>query len=341
MLKSPDFHGTPAFLQTRLYRDLIASPLRIIDVGARDGVHELFLPLGKLAKVLAFEPDEEGFAELAADETLNGKMSEIVISPKALGDGTRQKFNLMTKATNNSLLRTNDVIVNRYSMELFRNVSHIEIDTHRLDDIIGGKDARAAGFGEIVKIDTQASEYMILSNAPNMLANTTVGVIAEVWFAEVYENQPLFHDLCALMTKAGLTFYGFTSFFLRSGKRLDKLSSLGRERALYADAIFLRDPFDKADGKVASRHFASLFVFAMITGYFDLALELIGQLDDPDEAEKLRATVAHFSHFDVDAVKASAEQAVAQLDPANKSSLLPLMRFIDQWRSYFDYGDVR
>jgi len=341
MLNSPDFHGVPAFIETRLYRDLLAEPLKIIDVGARDGVHELFLPLGKLAKILAFEPDAEGFAALEADDTLKGQMAEMVISPRALGDGTRQKFHLMTKATNNSLLRTNDVLVERYRMELFRYVSYIEMDTHRLDDIVGGDEPRAQGFGEIIKIDTQASEHMILANAPNMLSNTTVGVIAEVWFTEVYEDQPLFHDLCALMQAAGLTFYGFTSYFLRSGKRVDKMSSIGRERALYADAIFLRDPLDKAGAKLAPRHFATLFVFAMINGYFDLALELIETLDDAEEAAKLRATVAHFGRIDLAQIKYDVQSAANQIDVADNSSLLPLGRFIDQWRNYFDYGDVR
>ena len=333
MLTPPDLLSAPGFRETSLARSLLADPLRLIDIGARDGVHDTFLALGKLARVLAFEPDREGYQELIADQTLADRLAEVIIRPEALGDGTRRPFHLMSKPTNHSLLPTNDTLVDRYRMELFRNVGSFDIDTHRLDDII----ARAApGFGEIVKIDTQASEHLILSHAPTMLRETTVAVVAEVWFCEIYAGQPLFHDVCRLLADCGLGFYGFTSFFLRSGKRLDKRQFLGRERALYADAVFLRDPFDQPAGRLSERQRAALFVAATATGYFDLALEVAATLGD---SASLAAAVQHCARPDADAVLAAAQAAIAAAE-ASPNPLLDLGRFADRWRSTFDYGDM-
>lgn len=341
MLPPPNFHASAAFSNSALFRSLLADPLRIIDIGARDGVHEMFLPLGKLAKVLAFEPDQEGYEALIADQSLKQRMADVVIRPEALGDGTRVPFHLMSKATNHSLLRTNDVLVERYKMELFRNVSSFDIDTSRLDDIVAGPQAPCPGFGEIVKIDTQASEHLILSHAPTMLRDTTIGIIAEVWFCEIYENQPLFHDLCALLKPFGLTFYGFTSFFLRSGKRVDKRNHLGRERALYADAIFLKDPLDQAVPTMSQRHFAILFLFACMTGYFDFALELAQQMADHEERRHLITAVGQFSQIEPTEILKQAEQIIAQASTDPNGPAVAIGRFVDGWRSYFDYGDVR
>jgi FkbM family methyltransferase len=333
MLTPPDLLSAPGFRATALAQTLLAEPLRLIDIGARDGVHDTFLALGKLARVLAFEPDAEGFQALVADQTLANRLAEAIIRPEALGDGTRRPFHLMSKPTNHSLLRTNDTLVDRYRMELFRNVGSFEIDTHRLDDIVAGP---APGFGEIVKIDTQASEHLILSHAPTMLRDTTVAVVAEVWFCEIYEGQPLFHDLCQLLAGFGLGFYGFTSFFLRSGKRLDKRRFLGRERALYADAVFLRDPFDQADPIVSDRQRAVLFVAACATGYFDLALEVAATLPD---AAALRASVHHCAAVDAAGLLATARAALAAAETPD-DTMVALGRFADRWRSTFDYGDV-
>jgi len=341
MLAPPKFHDSAAFTSSALFRSFLANPLRIIDIGARDGVHEMFLPLGKLAKVLAFEPDQEGYEALVADQELKQRMADVIIRPEALGDGTRVPFHLMSKATNHSLLRTNDVLVERYKMDLFRNVSSFDIDTNRLDDIVAGPQAPCPGFGEIVKIDTQASEHLILSHAPTMLQETTIGIIAEVWFCEIYENQPLFHDLCALLKPFGLTFYGFTSFFLRSGKRVDKRNHLGRERALYADAIFLKDPLDQAIPALSERHFAVLFLFACMTGYFDFALELAGRVADPSEQQALVSAIGEFSRIEPDEIRQQAQNAVAQASTDANGAAVAIGRFVDGWRSYFDYGDVR
>lgn len=340
MLTPPDLAALPSFQTTRLAERLRREPLRLIDIGARDGVSDLFLALGKLARVLAFEPDEEGFAALSEDRALRERLAEVLLRREALGDGTRRPFHLMSKATNHSLLPTNPTLVDRYRMELFRPAGAIEMDTSRLDDIVGSTGG-APGFGEIIKIDTQASEHLILSHAPQMLADTTIAVIAEVWFCEIYQGAPSFADLCQLLQPAGLTFYGFTSFFLRSGKRVDKRTSLGRERALYADALFVRDPLDQSTPVAPQRHWDVLFVAAVLTGYFDLALEISPRVGDADDLAAL-STVVHTAAAAPAAdlvAEAQAAFAAAAADPAN--AMVALGRFVDRWRSTFDYGDVR
>lgn len=330
----------PKLLDTWVGRMLRTEPVRVIDVGARDGFHPMFRQLGKLAAVLGFEPDLEAFAALERDDRHASPFHTVHIEPKALGAGGRQKLYTFSNPNNNSLLPPNLAMTNRYAMHMFELSGSIDITTHRLDEVVFEDGKALDGFGEFIKLDTQGSEQVILENAARMLDRNTVGLVTEVWFCEVYKDQPLFHDICALLARHGLRFYGFPSFFLRSGKRLDKRNHIGRERALYADAVFLRDPFDDGADDIEPRRAALTIAFAIIAGYFDYAIELAEAFGGEDR-DRLIAAIRGFAQADVSAAQADLQRTSTAVAEQSADAMVEMGRFADRWRSTFDYTDVR
>jgi FkbM family methyltransferase len=326
------------FSATAIGRALHAAPIGVIDIGARDGVHEMFYPLGKLAHILAFEPDPEACAELQCDAGLNRHFASVTLRAEAVGDGTDVPFHIQAKPTNNSLLLPNPDLVERYHMDLFRNLAHERIATRRLDDIVFEPGAGRERAGEIIKIDVQGSEQLIFQHASRVLSENTVALVSEVWFCEIYKGQALFHDVCGLLARLGLSFYGFTSMFLRSGKRLDKRYCLGRERALYADAVFIRDPFDHPRMNASERHIAVLLAFALVSGYFDLALEA-AEICDKADRDRLARLVHRMAEPDIDGLLQFAEAAVKSAHDDRGRANIVLGKLADRWRGVFDFGD--
>lgn len=333
----------PCFGQTWVGRLLAEAPVRAIDVGARDGFHPLFRRLGALCSVLGFEPDPEGYAALRADQSLASAFASVHFEPLAVGAGGTQTFHTFAAPTNNSLLPGNDWITRRYKVVKMEPRGSFEIETHRLDDVIFDPAKQLSGFGEIIKLDTQGSELEILENATRMLRDNTVAIVSEVWFCPLYSGQPLFHQICSFAEQHGFQFYGFSDLFLRSGKRLDKHTQVGRERALYADAIFLRDPLsdDPARRKCPPdrRQLALLIAFAITIGYFDFALELIEHFSGGDRVG-LSGAVHRFAQADVEGARRDFDVTSDQVNGDAVSPMVAMGRFADRWRAGFDYTDV-
>jgi hypothetical protein len=231
-------------------------------------------------------------------------------------------------------------------MAKFEPAGTFPLRTTTLDHVLFERRANERLWGEVLKIDTQATEYEILRGAERTLRERTIAVIAEVWFCPVYEGQKLFSDVESLLRGHGFSFYGFNSMFLRSRKQLDKRIETGRERALYADAVFFRDPLDdpaRLAGLPAPRAQHLLFVTALLTGYHDFALELALNTwarGDRQEAERIthvvRSCAALSPAESREAAVALAKRVTANLDAAN----IEVGRFVDERRARCDYSDV-
>ena len=59
--------GAPEFAAIGLVEEFSQRPLSFIDIGARNGVHEVVEPLARLTAVLGFEPDPDECRRLLAD----------------------------------------------------------------------------------------------------------------------------------------------------------------------------------------------------------------------------------------------------------------------------------
>ena len=95
--------------------------------------------------------------------------------------------------------------------------------------------------------------------------------------AQRIENRYVIEGLVRGLRDAGFSFYGFASLHHRSQRALDKKNAAGRERLMYADAVFLRDPLPGGPASArptSGRRLHTLFTSARLLGYGDFALEL-------------------------------------------------------------------
>lgn len=319
-------------------------PIGFVDIGARGGAHALIDPVAEFAAVLGFEPDEEECRRVRAETSGTGRFARFDIEPVALADapGERTLYRL-TASTNDSLLPPNAAYVDRYDMAKWRVVGTSKVQVTTLDRVLFETRSHEAWWGEIIKIDTQGTEYEILRGAERTLAERCMAVVAEVSFCELYSGQKLFSDVESLLRQHGFSFYGFERLYNRSGKRLDKRTHWGRERAVQADAVFFKDPFSTARSdldRLSERQRCVLFAAAVLSDYNDFALEIAERAFDARDREALRLLVEWRSAVPpsrtVDEVRSLAKAVEASPGAAN----LIVGRYLDAHRRLNDVYDI-
>jgi FkbM family methyltransferase len=333
----------PAFARLPIAAELRARPIGFVDVGARGGVDPVVAPVAGVTAVLAFDPDREAFEELSRAGAAAG-WARYEIDPNALADsdGTAV-LHLCAAPTNHSLRPPDPAFTGRYGMAKFRKVGEVVVPTTTLDAAIFGRRPDDVHAGEILKLDTQGTEYEVLLGASRTLGERTVAAMVEVEFCRIYEGQRLFADVELLMRSHGFSFVGFFTQFLRSGKRLDKARSGGRERLLYADALFVKDPLPGGGAPgLTARGRGVVFVAALLLRYFDLALEVAEDLwgHGSDAAAAARELAEHLAAVEPADVAARVRALSAAVAAAPDRAAVLAGRFADAYRTEFDYGDV-
>ncbi len=118
--------------------------------------------------------------------------------PYAIGDSERARFYRCNHTMTSSLLKPDLEIMGLYQNlpEFCQVVDVSEIATVRLDDV-----PEALG-ADYLKLDVQGAEAKVLAGARTCL-NSVLAVHTEVEFVPVYEGQPLFGDIDAILRSRG------------------------------------------------------------------------------------------------------------------------------------------
>ena len=228
-------------------------------------------------------------------------------------------------------------------MRKWREKGRTQIKTTTLDEVLFGVRDHQPFWGEVMKLDTQGTEYDVLVGATRTLRERTVAVVTEVSFCEVYSGQKLFSEVELLLREHGFAFYGFDLFRNRSRRQLDKRVHGGRERAVQADAVFFKDPLGGGPASSAAlpeRAYGVLFAVALALGYHDYALELAQQRFQEWERESLASVVRDRALVPIDRELLAVEQLAKQLSNAPRETLLAVTRFVDERRHWNDVMDV-
>jgi FkbM family methyltransferase len=334
------------FSGTAIGQSFAAQPLGFVDIGARGGVHDLVAPMASSVAVLGFEPDEKACNELNAQMAGNKTWARGLCLPVALSDTAGPAtLHLCAASTNHSLLPIDTEFVKRYRMEKFAQIGSLPVNTQILDTVLFDTLANESGWGELLKLDTQGTEFDILQGARRTLRERAAAIFVEVEFCQIYRQQKLFSDLEIFLRGEGFSFFGFHSTHERSRKFLDKRRSFGRERLLHADAVFIKDPLTASQrGGMTPRQSYVAFVCALLCGYFDFALEIIqssfeGRVSGAD-CKNLTELVEKLATYP----PASAEQAAIALAAAVKarpeSANVIVGRFVDARRAIANFEDV-
>ena len=197
----------------------------IFDIGANVGQTALaYRKLFPGATIYSFEPFESSYQALVR----NCRRDQL-IRPYRLAitsfTGTRPLYYNKFSPTNSLLPVSDSVRASGYA-ELMRNLGIQEVSSITLDEfcVCEGIDSI-----QILKMDIQGGELMALGGAVHLLASRSVDLIyTEVLFAEFYEGQAYFLDLCQFLQQHGYSLSGL--YDLRYG---------GRGRLAWGDAIFL------------------------------------------------------------------------------------------------------
>lgn len=335
----------PDFAASAPGRALAATPLGFVDVGARGGVHPLVEPLARHTAVLGFEPAADECARLRTELAHGSPWACCEIEPQALGErrGTAD-LHVLTAPTNSSLRHPNDDFTRRYGMAKWRVLDREPLETTTLDHVLFEERGEETFWGELLKLDTQGTEYEILDGARRTLAERTVAIVSEVSFCELYRGQRMFSEVEVLLRGLGFSFYGFTSLHHRSQRMLDKRTAAGRERLMYADAVFLRDPLPGGPASplpTDARRLHVLFTSALLLGYGDFALELArATWADGAERARIEALVQRASAHEPTAAREAALALAEDVRTAPELANVAVGRFVDARRWCWNYDDV-
>jgi FkbM family methyltransferase len=335
------FLASADFRASGPYATLCATGLGFVDVGVRDGIHPVIAPVAGQTSVLAFEPDAAESERLRAQYAGSG-WRDVAIEPVGLAERTGSAMlHVTTASTNSSLRPVHQPFVDRYRMDKFRPVSAEPVPTATLDDVLA-RYGGAPGHGDFIKLDTQGTEYEILTGATRTLSERTVAVLVEVWYCQVYDGQRLFSDIEGLLRGHGFSFYG-AGMHYRSRKRLDKRHYLTRERPLWADAVFLKDPLPGGyvDVQLTERQAHLLFVCASLLEFYDFAYELASATwADGRERERLDRFIREVSRLPVAETALSVLKLAAGIAAAPGRANVTAGKFVDARRERCSYEDV-
>lgn len=335
--------NNPLFKASAACRGLEEKKLGFIDVGARGGVHDYVLPVAAVTSVLGFEPDEAECQRLRASKSA-ALWAEFNPLPFALAEDHMEKtLHLVSAATNHSLLPPNPVYVQRYNMQKnWTLIGSEKMQAVTLDSVLC---TQINGFfADFIKLDTQGTEYEIMLGGLDTLTNQTTTIVCEVAFCELYQGQKLFSEVEMLLREHKFSFYGFMPIHTRSKKLLDKKQHVTTERALYADAVFFKDPLSMPEINLSQRQVFALFTSALLLGYYDYALELAAETwlksADAQESQRIHALVAELSALDPAHTVGALNELVSRVEKNHAMANVLVGSFVDKRRVYCDYDDI-
>lgn len=195
----------------------------VLDVGANEGQFaQLIRRVCPDSLVWSFEPLPDVFGKLVEQTR-----SDPAIHPFNLALSDRNAEVCMNQSEfspSSSLLS----MAQLHREEWPHSVRHKEVLVKlvRLDDWVSDNGV-VVGPGTLLKADVQGHELSVLKGGEKTLRNVGVAVI-EVEFYELYEKQPLFSEIHAMMESLGFRYRG----------NVEQHYSRKSDQILFADAIF-------------------------------------------------------------------------------------------------------
>ncbi|MDB9711132.1 FkbM family methyltransferase [Candidatus Pelagibacter ubique] len=241
------------------------STITLIDVGARNVSVEELAPLQKHIRYIGFDADVNEVQRLNSKE--NGyKESQFI--PSYVGrKNSFVKFGIHYAGDNSSIFPFGK-IYNKWFRSGDENYikKFIELKSSSLDELINEN-------VDVIKLDTQGSEYEILKDSKNCL-NSAMMVEVEVEFVQMYEGQKLAHNVFELMYSNGYELLYLNRVFSQS----KRFRGESRGQMIFGDALFgitrekaLNLSFDKKVKYVA---------LLLNYGHIDFAFDLYENSED-------------------------------------------------------------
>lgn len=156
--------------------------------------------------------------------------------------------------------------------ESFRPMEKLKVKTFTLDELVKHRKVPPPDF---LTLDTQGTEYDILSGARKVLRDNVLGLIIEVEFHELYKGQKLFGDICNLLQKKGFWFVRFNKYILEYSPYRYPIGIRGDGLQSATDAVFLKKPdavLDTGSSAAKASLLEKLAFFAITFNQFEFAV---------------------------------------------------------------------
>jgi len=164
--------------------------------------------------------------------------------PLAFGGEVGQSTLYVTHAVHcSSLYLPNAEYVSRFqgfSTGLSLEAS-IEVETTTLDEFAKREAIEAI---DVLKVDVQGADLDVLRGGKDIIHKSTLAVVVEVEFSEVYKGQPLFSDIDQYLRQQGFVLFDLVTedAWCRLPRQFSPVRSQRRAgQLLWADAIYFRD----------------------------------------------------------------------------------------------------
>lgn len=246
----------------------------VVDIGARGGLDEDWLPIAWATHVIGFEPEPEEAASLAnvGDE----RWKQVTWLPLAVGGTTGPAvLHVPESKQGASLLRHNAAMVDLFGYEnlhLVRN--EIPVETVTLDELFRTGSLPRVDY---LKIDIEGAELAVLRAAADVLRGC-VALKVEGSFLPQRVDQPLVWELAQFLLQAGFAIVEIDDIHRWRRRnlpghpyRVGFEMSYSRGQIAQCDLVALRAP-DAVDGIDQALR---LIVSAAVLGYFDYAISVL------------------------------------------------------------------
>ena len=123
--------------------------------------------------------------------------------------------------------------------DMYRTMEERQVITTTLDETFFEGDASPPP-PDFLSLDTQGTEYEILQGGRETLAQHVLGLIVEVSFHPLYQEQKLFGEVCRLLDKQGFHFVELMGTFSQIRPFRAPVGLRGKGFQTDGDALFLR-----------------------------------------------------------------------------------------------------
>ncbi len=280
-------HSYDLFVDSRFVQEYRASPLVLVDAGARGGLKRNWAAAKPHLRTIGFEPDAREYARLMErPEASDALLFDVALSNQP----GRIRLYVARDRGLTSIFEPDRRFLDGFpEADRFATVSVEEVAADTLDNLLRSRNIDDVDF---VKADTQGSELLVLQGAEHVLVSSAVGVEVEAEFTPIYKGQPLFADVDTFMRRAGYHLFDLRPCFWKRSIGRDAGGPYGQ--IIWADSLYLKTlPALEATvaGLEPSRRKSKALKaisIALLYGYCDYALAIAHALRSSFSDDELR-----------------------------------------------------
>ena len=253
----------------------------LVDVGSTGGIYPIFKKLLQYeTEIHTFEPDKEGFDDDNNKKIINNNFG-------LFNEDGIMKLYITKKHDCSSLLKPNFMVLNKYYNPNRFSIEKVDnVIVTRFDNYFKGEHI------DIIKLDTQGTEYEILEGFGESILRNTKMVITEAEFVELYEKQKLFSNLYKYLTDLNFSFLKCIRIVFASEKEYYEYNGGKNDSIRYnKDIISVKNTEYREE------------ITNMIINRYKLINNILEQgnhvLDDIDNIKKITLNINNLDHLNI------------------------------------------